>query len=145
MDIERLKAVGPKRRGSHVWKAVERLIARHVEDGEDFELMVTGWQNYARHCRQTHSDGTEFVMMARTFFGRDMHWHEWAEMDLRSPQEIALDAKWAALEVRARRLGFNTVDRSRGYSVAERAVEQAERMAERRVVEQAGLRLQVVK
>ncbi len=145
MDIEKLKAVGPTRRGSHVWKAVERLVARHIADGEDFEQMVLGWQNYARHCRQTGSEGTEFVMMARTFFGRDMHWLEWAELDLRTPAQVAQDTKWAALEDRARALGFNTVDRQRGYDVALRAVEQAERDNARKVVQQVGLKLQVVR
>jgi hypothetical protein len=143
MDIEKLKAVGPRRRGSHVWKAVERQIARHLTDGEDFEQMVLGWQNYARHCRQTGSDGTEFVMMARTFFGRDMHWQEWAEMDTRTPRQKAEDAEWADLERRAKALGFNTVDRSRGYAVARHAVEEAERANERKVVEP--LRLKVVR
>ncbi len=141
MDIEKLKAVGPTRRGSHVWKAVERLIARHLSDGEDFEQMVLGWQNYARHCRQTGSEGTEFVMMARTFFGRDLHWQERAEMDVRTPYQKQQDAEWAALEARARALGFNTVDRSRGLSVARAAVERAERDGARKVAEPPKLRV----
>jgi hypothetical protein len=141
MDIEKLKAVGPRRRGSHVWKAVERQIARHLIDGEDFEQMVLGWQNYARHCKQTGSDGTEFVMMARTFFGRDMHWQEWAEMDTRTAYQIAQDLEWEGLERRAKAMGFNTVDRSRGLSVARAAVEKAERETMRKVTEPLKLRV----
>lgn len=140
MDIERLKQVGPKRRGSHVWVAAQRLIERHIEEGADFEQMVKGWENYARHCKQTRSDGTEFVMMARTFFGRDRHWEEWAEMDLRTPAEIAQDRRWADLQVRAERMGFTTVDRSRGFDVARNAIESEERKRASNVLQLAGLK-----
>lgn len=89
--------------------------------------------------------GTPYVKQAATFVGPDCWFEEWAEMDLRTPQQIAQDARWADLEARAVRLGFTTVDRQRGYDVALRAVEQAERENERRVVDRAGLRLQVVR
>ncbi len=131
MDIERLKAVGPKRRGAHVWPAAQRLIERHLEDGQDFEQMVKGWSNYATHCRQTGSDGTEFVLMARTFFGRDMHWLEWCEMDMRTPQQKRQDEQWEALEMRAKALGFSTVDRSKGLTLVDHVIKEKERERER--------------
>lgn len=89
--------------------------------------MLKGAQNYRIHCGRKQIEGTEFVMMAKTFFGRDMHWVEWAEMDLRTPHQIAQDTEWEALEARAHALGFRTVDRSRGLTVARYAIEQAER------------------
>lgn len=142
--LQQIKAVYPKRSGAQVWTAVERLVARHLSEGHDIETMIRGAENYRIHCARKNMERTEYVMQARTFFGRDQHWIEWAEMEMRPPAQIAQDAKWAALEERARALGYNTVDRSRGYDVALRAVEQAERENERKVLAQAGLKLRVV-
>ena len=48
-------------------------------------------------------------------------------MDLRTPAQIEADKQWADLEARAKKLGFTTVDRSKGYATALYAVEQEER------------------
>lgn len=142
--LDQLKAAYPKRDGAQGWAAIPRLFAAYTMPDE-WQTILLGTQQYAIHCGRKGMVRTEYVMQARTFYGRDRHWEEWAEMDLRTPHQIAQDARWADLEARAVRLGFTTVDRQRGYDVALRAVEQAERENERRVVERTGLRLVVGK
>lgn len=132
--LDQLKAAYPARRGGQVWPAVIRLVTRHFEDGCEFEPMLKGAQNYRTYFARRGELGSEYVMMARTFFGRDMHWLEWAEMDMRTPAEIALDAKWEALEARARALGFKEVDRSRGLATVEYAIKHQEDQRKLRVV-----------
>lgn len=142
--LDQLRATYPKRDGAQGWSAIPRLFAAYTAPGE-WETILLGTKQYALHCSRKGMVSTEYVMQARTFYGRDRHWQEWAEMDMRSPSQIAADAKWDGLERRARALGFTTVDRLRGYDVALAAVEKAERDNERRVIDRAGLRLQVVK
>ena len=124
--VSELKRLYPKRDGAHGWSAVQRLLNSHTTD-EDRYSIVLGTKNYAIHCGRKQMTGTEYVMQARTFYGRDRHWQEWSEMDLRSPAQIASDREWAALEARAKALGFTTVDRARGLQVARYAIEQAEK------------------
>ncbi len=124
--LKQLKEAYPKRDGNNVWSAVPRLIATYAPDA-DWNEMLLGTQNYYRHCGRKAMIGSEYVMQAKTFYGRDLHWQEWATLDLRTPQQIAEDTRWRQLEDRARALGFTTVDRVRGYSVALSAVEAAER------------------
>src|SRR6478736_5590898 len=126
-DIAELKAGYPKRDGGHGWGSVPRLLEKALAEGATWERIVIGTHNYARHCQRKGMVGTEYVMQARTFYGRDQHWEEWADLDVRSPAQIAADTRWTQLETRAKALGFNTVDRARGYAVAERAVEDAEK------------------
>lgn len=131
--IAQLRAIYPKRQGGQVWPAVARLIPCYVQPDE-WDTVVQGTKNYAAYCLRKGQIGTDFVMMARTFYGRDRHWEEYADMDMRSPAEIALDKQWAGLEARARALGFNEVDRSRGLATAEYAIKQEEDKRRLRVV-----------
>lgn len=127
--LAQLKAAYPRRDGGNVWSAVPRLITTYAPDA-DWNEMLLGTQNYYRHCGRKEMIGTCWVMAARTFYGRDLHWQEWATMDLRTPAQIADDTRWQRLEDRARALGFKEVGRERGYSVALAAIEQAERSAD---------------
>lgn len=142
--MAQIKSVYPNRRGEQGWAKLRTIIPRRIAEGHDFETMLKGAANYRRHCEQKGDIGGEFVKRAETFFGPGLYFEEWAEMDLRTPHQIAQDAKWADLEGRARAMGFNTVDRSRGYEVALRAVEQVERENERKMLERTGLKLRVV-
>jgi hypothetical protein len=131
--LEELKGLYPRRDGAQGWSAVERLLNAHSEVGDEVSI-VKGTQNYAIHCGRKGMTGTEYVMQARTFYGRDRHWQEWSEMDLRSPAQKAEEREWEQLLVRAKALGFTTVDRSRGLQVARYAIEQAERRPQLQVV-----------
>lgn len=133
--LAELKAIYPKRDGAQGWSAVQRLLNANADD-EDESAIVLGTKNYAIHCGRKAMTGTEYVMQARTFYGRDRHWEEWSEMDLRSPAQKAEEVARADLLARAKVLGFQHVDFSKGLQVARYAIEQAEKQ---------GQRLQVVK
>jgi hypothetical protein len=112
-----------------------------IASGAEWDRILQGAQNYKIHCSRKAMIGTGYVMMLQTFIGRDWHFEEWAAMEMRTPHQIAQEARWGDLERRAVALGFTTVDRARGYDVALRAVEEAERANERKVTQ--GLRLVV--
>lgn len=131
--IGALKAEMPKRDGGHGWGAVPRLIGTYTQE-EEWPALILGVKNYAQECRRRGKLGTEFVMQAKTFFGRDRHWEEYADMDMRTPAEIALDNQWAHLEARAKALGFKEVDRSRGLATVEYAIKAEEDKRRLRVV-----------
>lgn len=124
--IRKLKALYPKRDGGLGWGVVPRLLEKALANGADVERIELGTANYARHCQKKGIAGTEFVQQARTFYGQGQWWEEWADMDTRSPAEIALDKQWQALEARAKALGFKEVDRSKGLTVVEYAIRKEE-------------------
>lgn len=138
--LAQLRGLYPKRDGAQGWSAIPRLLSAYTTP-EEWPTILFGTKQYALHCGRKGMVSTEYVMQAKTFYGRDRHWAEWAEMDLRTASQIAQDAKWEGLERRARALGFNTVDRARGYDVALRAVEDAERTNERALLNRTGLRV----
>ena len=132
--LEQLKLTYPRRNGDQGWGKVRSLVPREISKGATWERMLKGAQNYAKHCQKAGNLGTEYIKQAATFFGRDQWFEEWADMDLRTPAEIALDKQWAALEARARALGFKEVDRSRGLATAEYAIKAEEDKRRLRVV-----------
>ena len=82
--IAQLKAIYPKRDGGQVWPAVSRLIPCYVQPDE-WDRVVQGTKNYAIYCQRKGQLGTDFVMMARTFYGRDRHCNkkcEWSQVSL---------------------------------------------------------------
>ena len=68
----------------------------------------------------------------------------WPKEEMDHINGVRDDDRWANLERRAAALGFSVVDRARGYDIALRAVEQAERANEHAVVQRAGIKLRVV-
>lgn len=133
--IQKLRAIYPKRDGGQGWGVVPRLLEKALAHGADVQRIELGTANYARHCQKKGIAGTEFVQQARTFYGPGQWWEEWADMDMRTPAEIAEDKRWADLESRAKALGFTTVDRSKGYATCEYAVKAEEARKRLRVVE----------
>ena len=104
--MEQIKAAYPKRDGGHGWGALPRLIGQALANGAKWERMIAGVKNYAIHCQRKGMVGTEFVLQARTFLGRDWHFDEWADQDMRSPAEKAADRAREATLQRAARIGF---------------------------------------
>lgn len=142
--IAQLRALYPKRDGAQGWSAVQRLLNAYTVES-DSDALITGTKNYAIHCGRKAMVGTEYVMQARTFYGRDCHWREWSELDIRSPAQKAQDTAWEQLQARAEALGFTTIDRSRGLDVARRAIETEERNRAGQVLAATGLNLRVVR
>lgn len=132
--VKRLRSIYPKRDGGQGWAVVPRLLERALANGADVERIELGVANYARHCQKKGIVGSEFVQQARTFFGPGQWWDEWADMDVRTPAEIALDGQWQRLEARAKALGFKEVDRSRGLATVEYAIKAEEDKRRLRVV-----------
>lgn len=137
--IEILKTSYPKRDGDQGWIKVRSLVPRRIIEGHSWDVILKGCRNYALHIRRKGDEGTEFVRRASSFFDQYALFAEYADMDMRPPAEIAQDAKWTALEARAKALGFTTVDRSHGFSVAETAVLEKEREAQQRAWRDRGL------
>jgi hypothetical protein len=91
--------------------------------------------------------GTEYVKQAATFFGRDQWFEEWADMDVRSEHEIAIDRRWEALQERATPHGL-VVNRAARFESEQERVNTVEREALNRRFERAGMngpKFQVVK
>jgi hypothetical protein len=140
--FEQFKAAYPARQGDNGWAKVRKIVPRRIEEGHEWADILQGAKNYRTHCSRQQMIGTGYVKQACTFVGPDCWFQEWAGMDLRTPYQIAQDAEWQALEDRATALGYSTVDRTRGLSVARAAIEQAERENMLKVTEP--LRLKVV-
>lgn len=79
-EFLRIRAAYPKRAGNQPWtKAMQAWRAR-LKDGVTAAEMQAGVERYANYIRHTDKEGTEFVQMAATFFGkRGEGWkNEWA-------------------------------------------------------------------
>lgn len=136
--IDQLKAIYPKRDGGQVWPAVARLVPCYVQP-EEWDTVVRGTKNYALYCKRKGQLGTDFVMMARTFYGRDRHWEEYASMDLRTPLEVASENAKAALVSRAARIGFRAPMEGEPAFRYQDALLEAERAAEPRPMPKFGV------
>lgn len=136
--LEQFRAAYPKRAGDNGWNAVRGLIPKRIEDGFTWSRIIAGVRAYAVHCRQTGKIGTELVKQARTFVGPDAWFDEWADMDVRTPQEVQEDAKWSQLEGRAKAVNVS-LDRSRGYDWSQDIVQKAERDALNKRWEASGM------
>jgi hypothetical protein len=130
--MQRLKTAFPKRDGAHGWGAVPRLLEKALACGSEMDRIELGTKNYAKHCQRKGMLGTEFVMQARTFYGRDQHWEEWADLDLRTPAEISIETARVALIARAARIGFRQPTPGEPAFRYEMSLKEAERASEPR-------------
>jgi hypothetical protein len=69
--LAKLKAVFPKRAGSHRWPAAEKAINARLREGHTETEILEGAERYARWCEASGKVGTEFVQQAATFVGRN--------------------------------------------------------------------------
>jgi len=73
----------PKRAACKCWQ-------QRIKQGYDPETILAGIRAYAEYVRASKTEGTPYVMMARTFFGPDLHFLEdW------TPPEVK--PEWATL------------------------------------------------
>lgn len=88
-----IKQEYPRRAGGNGWKAVERLVPKAISDGATWEDILAGTKGYARYVRSSGKNGSEFVRMARTFFGPDCWWEEFIEAE----QDAAPATDWSVV------------------------------------------------
>ena len=82
---KQLSTAYPKRKGQG-WVKTGQQIEKHIKDGQDFDEMLIGANNYRKHC----ATSGEFVRMAQTFFGPNLWWLEFQDDD-DDTNEITLD------------------------------------------------------
>jgi hypothetical protein len=128
--LQILKAEYPARRGGNGWAYVARRIPHLIDDGYSWDEMLRGVRNYRVLCGRDGKIGTVYVQQARTHFGPDLWFTEYAAMDVRTADQKRDEAFWQDLERRARAIGFTSVDRSKGPYIAARVVEDAEKAAQ---------------
>lgn len=83
----------PKRSGQG-WVRAGQQIERHLQNGESWDEMLVGANNYRKHCARSG----EFVRMAQTFFGPNMWWLEFQD-DTEAENVITLDDECAAFNI----------------------------------------------
>ena len=78
-DFEAFKAAYPKRAGAQRWQQAMRAANARQREGSTLADMVAGAERYCRWCELTGKVGTEYVMQAASFLGRERHylapWH----------------------------------------------------------------------
>ena len=137
--FQQIQAEYPKRLGHNGWESVRVLVPRLVFTWkEPWERVLKGVQNYRRMCDTEGKTGSGYVMAAKAFFDdRERLVLEYADMDMRTPAEIAEEAKWNALKDRAATLGVAI--HSHNFRAAEQIVNDAERDAQQRAWRERGL------
>jgi hypothetical protein len=68
-DLDRVKAVYPKRNGSNPWPKARSAINARLAEGATWSEMHDGAARYAAWCQATGKLNTEHVMQAARFFG----------------------------------------------------------------------------
>lgn len=93
---KQISAVYPKRNGQG-WINAGTKIAEHLANGESFDEMLRGADNYRKCCAE---EGTEpqYIRMAQTFFGPNMWWLEFQENES-VENELTLDDKAAEYDI----------------------------------------------
>ena len=66
----------PKRGGGQPWVKTRHAIHARLEENHQWKPIIDGVTRYAQFCADTNKIGTEFVMMAATFCGPDLHFNE---------------------------------------------------------------------
>jgi len=140
--LDQLKRAYPARLGHQNWERLRTLIPRlHFTWGEAWERLLLAATNYRTLMERTGKTGSEYVIAAAKFYDdRDRIYAEYADMDMRTPEQIAADRQWTTLEARAAAVGHQ-VDRSRPPPHEAERVNAAERAAMERTWADRGLNL----
>lgn len=75
-ELDRIKAVYPKRHGDQRWQAALGHLRAARKAGEEIETILDGVRRYAAYCEAEDLVGTSFVKQAATFLGTDKCWRE---------------------------------------------------------------------
>lgn len=126
--LEQLKREYPRRDGDNGWLAVRTLIPRALSAGLSWERILQGTRAYRAHCDRKGLTGTGLVKQAKTFYGPDQYFEEWADMQpVQSPQERAREARWAGLRARSAAIQFRDPTAMESADVYETVLRRAER------------------
>jgi hypothetical protein len=66
-----IRAVYPKRSGSHRWQDAHKHYRARLAEGDYHETIKEGVARYAAFVKASGKDGTEYVMQAATFLGKN--------------------------------------------------------------------------
>lgn len=105
--LDQLKREYPKRNGDNGWIAVRTLVPRALTAGATWERIMAGTKAYRVHCDKTEATGTAYVKQARTFYGPEQYFEEWADMQpAKTGKQVAEDVRWDTLKARAKVCGL---------------------------------------
>lgn len=76
LEFDELKRVYPKRGGDQGWAEALRRCSAHLKRGTGWSEILEGAARYAHYCRETNSEGTQFVKSAVVFCGPDKHFEK---------------------------------------------------------------------
>lgn len=115
-EFEALWRAYPKRAGGNSKAKAYRAFKTRLKQGYTLADISAGVYRYGAFCEKTARVGSEFVMMAATFFGPDEHFLE--------PWEPPATMIKETLEQRAARLGL-TARPGESWADFERRVQQS--------------------
>lgn len=74
-----IRAVYPKRRGGQGWPSAEKAYCKLVANGHTHEELLAKTEEYASYVRSDGKEGSDYVLMASSFFGpkRQGYEDEW--------------------------------------------------------------------
>lgn len=81
LDYDFLIGLYPKRKGDINRQGALRNLKQKIKNESDFKKAISAINNYKKFCVAENKIGTELVMQASTFFGRDNRWLEYVEQD----------------------------------------------------------------
>lgn len=70
-ELASVKALYPKRAGDNPWPKARKCLSARLQEGHSMEEILEGVRRYANFCKHTEKLGTEFVMQAARFLGKD--------------------------------------------------------------------------
>lgn len=106
MSFEEFRALYPARVGSQRWGDAERFYKARLKEGHTDHEILEGTKRYAKFLKATGKYGTEYVMQAASFLGRNKGFLEdWLvpmkEGDtMRRPEKLPTLAELKAIEAR---------------------------------------------
>lgn len=127
--VDQIRRAYPARLGHQNWERLRTLIPRlHFTWGVSWETLLKAATNYRIMNERMGKVGSEFVMPAGKFYDdRDRLFAEYADMDMRTPAELAADRASEALQARAARIGFRASLPGEPSFRYEEALKEAER------------------
>jgi len=97
-EFELLWQIYPKRGGGNSKAKASKAYNARIKGGYSQADIGEGLQRYKQFCVQTNKIGSEFIMMAATFFGQDEHFmEEWL---------LPIEETKETVETKAKRLGI---------------------------------------
>lgn len=69
--FEALREIYPHRIGGHNWGGAKGAYNARLREGYTHEIIEAGLRRYIAFVNDTEKEGTEYVKMAKSFFGKD--------------------------------------------------------------------------